>query len=42
MNKDEREFFDKGTDLLDEHFPKGQSRERGEAIVVLAQLNIFL
>ena len=29
-----------GIDLIDEHFPKGISKERGEAIVLYAQLII--
>jgi len=37
-----QEFSDHVTDLVDEHFPKGECRERGAAIVLIALITIFL
>ena len=34
------ELRDIGTDLIDEHFPKGECKERGQAIVLYAMLLI--
>ena len=34
--KHEDELFDKLLDILDEHFPKGKCKERGQAMVFLA------
>lgn len=31
-------YFDKFTDILDKHFPKGECKERGAAMVMLADL----
>ena len=36
------DFVNKAADILDEHFPKGIAKERGEAMVLVAMLLQFL
>ena len=36
-----KEYFDKLADVVDEQFPKGKCEQRGEALVLNAQANIF-
>ncbi len=36
------EFVDKASDLVEEYFPKGKTKMRGEAIVLVAMIAKFL
>lgn len=38
----EEEFMDLIVDLVEDHFPKGKSKERGHANVLVAELKIAL
>ena len=35
-------YWDKMVDIIDEHFPKGKCKERGQALVVLAYIEMML
>lgn len=41
-NNQRSKYWDRLVDLLDKHFPKGKSKERGNALVLLAEIEIIL
>lgn len=38
MHISKDDFIEEGADLIDKHFPKGESSERGQAMVLLAEI----
>ena len=42
MTKPRSKYWDKLCDVLDEEFPKGECKERGEALVLLAYAEMYL
>lgn len=36
------DFMDKATDLVEEYFPKGKTKMRGEAMVLVAMIVMYL
>ena len=41
-NKKRSKYWDRMVDIIDEHFPKGKSKERGAALVMLAYIEMML
>lgn len=42
MKIDKHDFVTMASELVDEHFPKGQAKERGEAMVLVAMILMAL
>lgn len=40
LSKDE--YIEKVADLVDRHFPKGECKERGEAMVLISDILLYL